>query len=94
MDILQELKLLKHLREAYLQSSPEYSPLQAISSSSGRGQDRAQSIELRMFLDLCNELQERTLEPESIESIFLHLSPSQPVRIQVQRQEMKQAPTI
>jgi hypothetical protein len=94
MDILQELQLLEHLREAYLQSSPEDSPLQAIASPSGRRKDRAQSIQLRMLLDLCDELQERTLEPESVESIFLHLSPSQPVRIHVQRQEMKQAPTI
>jgi hypothetical protein len=94
MDILQELQLLEHLREPDFQSSPEDSPLQAIASPSGRGQHRAQSVQLRMFLDLCNELQERTLEPESVESIFLHLSPSQPVRIQVQRQEARKAPRI
>ena len=56
MDILQQLKLLEHLREAYLQSSPEDSPLQAIASPSGRGQDRAQSVQLRMFLNTLDQL--------------------------------------
>ena len=94
MDIFQELEVFQDLLQAQLQGSPEDPSLWTIATAPGARKNSSQRYQLRVGFYFSDQLQQVAGEPKCIQLVLCHLSPSQPVRSQVQPHEAIEAATI